>query len=106
MGEPLVIALWGDHGVYILVRGRETSYIRCDDADDPQHFKVHCWACDHQDELRTWPTIEEARQWGIENLGEDSMAHLPKDVVDRFEERIRLATDFSDLPLFGDGGTG
>ena len=25
--------------------------VHCEDADDQQHYKVNCWACDHEGEL-------------------------------------------------------
>ena len=54
---------------FFLSQGRETFYVRCEDAEDPFHWQVNCWACDHLDELVTFGSEKDAVEWCEENLG-------------------------------------
>lgn len=82
ISDPVIVAhslKWG----WMLYQGRETFF-------------------DENNEMRTWRTMEEARQWAIENLGVDSVKEqsTPEGLA-RYEEAERKKTDFTDLPLFG-----
>lgn len=93
--DPVIIAYDGRRDAYILMQGKETFYVRCKDASDPFHWQVNCYECDHQDELRTWPTPEDARNWAIENLGVDPYGYPPASTIaERLREHGQL-----DLPL-------
>lgn len=70
---------------YYLMRGRETFYVRCDDAEAPFHWKVDCWECDHLDEHIRFKEMEDAIEWG-KSQGFDPLEHLPEDAKNRAEE--------------------
>ena len=57
INDPVVIVGLKD-GRYALQRGREMFW-------------------DEQRYLRTWDTIDQARQWAIDNLHKDPFEHLP-----------------------------
>jgi hypothetical protein len=89
INDPVVIAhslKWG----WMLHQGRETFY-------------------DENNVMRCWETMEDARQWAIENLGVDPIEqNSTQDGLARYEEAQqerdkveRRKTDFTDLPLFG-----
>ena len=55
---------------------------------------------DNNNKMVHWPTMEKAREWCIENLHQDPLDIIPKEARARYEARIKLETDFTDLPLF------
>ena len=93
--DRVVIAYDGRRDLYVLLRGGETFYVRCEKAHEPDHWKTDCWECDHRDQMRTWLTPDGARNWAIENLGVDPFGYPPAGTIaERLREHGQL-----DLPL-------
>jgi DNA modification methylase len=96
--------------------------LHCPDKHDQHHWKVNCWACDHEGEayppgpaivfdpfLGTGTTLQVARVLGRVGLGTDlSLDYLQQarkrllfDKMDEWEHGIQDDSDLTDLPMFG-----
>ncbi len=94
VNDPVVLVCQPGHPKpYYLTRGRETFYVRCDDTDDPQHWKTACWNCDHLDEHIRFKTDFEAVEWAVETLGVSPHDHLPEETRARNKQRQQAWID-------------
>ena len=92
INDPIIMVIQtGEEKPYYLRRGKETFFVKCDDAEDPQHYKVQCWNCDHLDEHIRFETRLEAVEWSEETLGATPFDHLPEGVQEINMEEIKEA---------------
>jgi hypothetical protein len=82
VNDPIILG-WSKKWGWMLHQGRETFF-------------------NENNEMRCWDTMEEARQWAIDNLGVDPLEeNCPPEALERYEKAQQKKTDFTDLPLFG-----